>query len=111
MRVVYDYGQLVKMDSDVRLRLDRASQQLAESQHTLQRERKRLEEIRVERRSRGAESEACRSRLEELRLEQATCDKKRQRAEQLVGALRAKSGRWIAKKTSVVEREKTLIGK
>lgn len=111
VRVVYDYGQIVKTDSDIRLRLDQAGQQYADARLELQREERKVEEIRAKRENRMREAEASRKQLEELRHREETCDKKRKRAEQLVCALRTKSARWIAKKSSVISREKTLIGK
>lgn len=110
VRVVYDYGQIVRMDSDIRLRLDQVGQEYADARLKLQGEEKNVEEIRGKRENRMKVLEASKQQLEELHHQEATCDKKRERAEQLVCTLRGKCGRWTTKKLSMYNREKTLIG-
>lgn len=109
--VVYDFNQLTKNDSGIRLQLNEAEEEFANAKSNLNAKEKNLEQIQTKRRNLLDQLEEEKNELSRLQESETTCQKKKMRAEDLVQILEKKTEYWTKKKRLIEEKEKTLTGK
>lgn len=108
--VVYEYSQVTKMDSEVKLNLNEAEEEHASAKMNLASKEKHLEEVRAKRVNLLEVLEKARNDLDALEKRENTCYKKKLRAEELVKVLQPKKSYWLEKKGAIDTKFETFTG-
>lgn len=107
---MYEYNQVTKMDSDVKLNLNEAEEEYATAESNFKSKEKHLEDVRKKRANLIEALEKEKTELDSLEKKENICFKKKLRAEEFVKVLLRKKPQWVEKKAIVDETFDALIG-
>lgn len=108
--VIYEYNQITKMDSDVKLNLNEAEEEYTVAETNFNAKQKHLESIRTKRINLIDNLEKEKIDLDSLEKKENLCFKKKLRAEEFVKILQRKKPEWEEKKQSIEKIFDTLNG-